>query len=126
MAKTLKSKYVLDSAHKQNHGTIVKHSFQDGQYRKRMHEQGYTQTDVEDFDRKALEERITSLLPKKGVTTVNSTRSCNTGDSHHNLPRVMSQHTQPEHKQEHQLRATCCRDTNESRIFLIFELTIEE
>ena len=37
-----------------NCGTIVECRLADEQYQKRMHEQGYTQTDMEEFDRKAL------------------------------------------------------------------------
>ena len=44
----------LGSAKKQNHGTIVERYLEDKQCRMRMVDQGNTQTDVVDFDRKAL------------------------------------------------------------------------
>ena len=40
----------LNSAKKHTCGTIVERYFTDEQYQKRMHEQGYTQTDMEYFD----------------------------------------------------------------------------
>ena len=50
----------------------------DEQYQKRMHEQGYAQTDVGESDRLALERKeFTQLLLKRGITTETSARSCN-------------------------------------------------
>ena len=39
----------------QNYGTVVERHFEDETYQMCMHEQGYTQSDVEEFDRKANE-----------------------------------------------------------------------
>ena len=47
----------LDSAQKHNCGTIVDRYFEDEQFQKRMHEQGYTQSEVEEFDREALKRK---------------------------------------------------------------------
>ena len=43
---------------KHNCGTIVVRYLEDEQYQKRKHEQGYTQSDMEEFDRITNEERI--------------------------------------------------------------------
>ena len=40
----------LGSAKKQHIGTIVERDLEDGKYQMRMHEQGYTQSDMEVFD----------------------------------------------------------------------------
>ena len=42
---------------KHNCGTMVERYLTDEQYQKRMHEQGYTQADMEQFDRTALERK---------------------------------------------------------------------
>ena len=58
IAKTLKqARDYFDSAKEHNYGIIVERFLEDEQYQMRMHEQGYTQFDMEDFDRMANEER---------------------------------------------------------------------
>ena len=47
----------LDSAQKHNYGTIVERYLNDEQCQKHMHAQGYTQTDIKEFDRTALERK---------------------------------------------------------------------
>ena len=57
--KTIKkTRDYLESAKKHNYGTIVERYMEDGQYQMHMHEQGYTQSDMEEFDRVAHENRF--------------------------------------------------------------------
>ena len=43
----------LNFAKKHNHGTIVERHLEDGQYNMRIHDNEYTQSDMEEFDRTA-------------------------------------------------------------------------
>ena len=45
----------------------MERNFEDEQYQMRMHEQGYTQSDMEEFDGLAMEKK--NFVPKRGVTT---------------------------------------------------------
>ena len=47
----------LDSRKKHNCGTIVVRYFEDEKYKMRMHEQGYAQSDMVEFDRRANEKK---------------------------------------------------------------------
>ena len=60
--KLNKARACFGSAEKQNHGTIVERYLEDKQYQERMHEQGYTQTDIEEFDRVASKCKMNLLL----------------------------------------------------------------
>ena len=75
--KLKRAKDYLDSAHKQHCRTIVERYLHDEQHQKRMHEPGYTQTDMEHLTDWHWKGRITLLLLKKGVATKIETRSCN-------------------------------------------------
>ena len=55
--KLKKTRDSLDSAQKHKCGTTVERYFEDEQYQRRMQEQGYTQSDMEEFDRLALERK---------------------------------------------------------------------
>ena len=46
-----KTRDYLESAEKHKCGTIVERSLEDEQHQMRMHEQKYTQSDIEEFDR---------------------------------------------------------------------------
>ena len=54
------------SAEGSGYGTIVERYLEDDQYRMRMHEQGYTHSDMEEFDTIASGNGFTSLLLTKG------------------------------------------------------------
>ena len=47
----------LDSALKHNCATILERHLEDEEYQMRMHEQGYTQSDMEEFERIAIDKR---------------------------------------------------------------------
>ena len=55
----------LDSAKKNNCGTIMERYREDEQYRMRIHEQGYTQPDMEEYYRKALERKNYVATPEE-------------------------------------------------------------
>ena len=55
--KLRRTKDYSDSAHKHSYGTTVDGYLNDEQYQRRMHQQGNTQTDMEEFDRTALERK---------------------------------------------------------------------
>ena len=52
-----RAKDYLDPAKKHNWRTIVERYFNDEPYQQRMHEQGSTQTEMEEFDLAALERK---------------------------------------------------------------------
>ena len=59
IAKTeKKARDYLGSAKKQIYGTIMERHLEDDQYQRRMNEQGYTQSDMEEIDRIASEKKI--------------------------------------------------------------------
>ena len=51
--KLKKTRAYWDSARNLNDGTIVERHLEDDQYQTRMHEQGYSYSDMEEFDRKS-------------------------------------------------------------------------
>ena len=53
----------LDSAHKHNCGTVVERYLNDEHRQKRMHDQTYTQTGVEEFDKIALKRKTRVATP---------------------------------------------------------------
>ena len=77
MKKIPRSRRFWKSAEGSGYGTIVERFLEDEQYRMRMHEQGYTHSDMEEFDTIASGTGFTSLLLTKGVTTETNTKSCN-------------------------------------------------
>ena len=62
--KLKRARDYLDSVHKHSCGTIVERYLTDEQHRKRMHDKGYTQTDMKEFDRTALEKKKYVATPE--------------------------------------------------------------
>ena len=66
----------IDSAQKHRCGTIVERYLADERYQKRMHAQGYTQTDIDEFDGIALE-RKNYAATREERRYYRDPRSCN-------------------------------------------------
>ena len=85
--KLKKAREYLGAAKKHKYGTMVERGLEDEQYQMRTHEQGYTQSDLEEYDRIANEKRFPS---SRSLWWGSSSKH---GDTHNNLPHLMSQHS---------------------------------